>query len=196
MPEDVMTISESDDDRPLINLIGLSIKKPNDEKENRVHLEMAAFTFALRSVQYQVSRRHRWCRHYRLIDGDSEVAGCGKIFVIHKRKRLGKKPPVITPPSPSTRVSTKSSNKRGPANVKRAHRKSTILTHTYLGNTDIGCTNDEEATVIVSSLTKVTSRLMRDGNLTATGEEEIFTMIRKPVAGKKLRGSGGCTVVG
>ena len=40
MPDDVPIVGESDDDRPLINLTGLSAKKPNDEEGDR---EMTTF---------------------------------------------------------------------------------------------------------------------------------------------------------
>ena len=44
MPDDVPIVGESDDDRPLINPIGLSIKKPDDEEGDGVHRETTTFT--------------------------------------------------------------------------------------------------------------------------------------------------------
>ena len=107
-----------------------------------------------------------------------------KILVVYKRKKLGKQPPVMTEPPSSTRVSTRSSSKGCPDNIKGAHRKSTKQTDTHRGNTDMGCKNAEEPALIASSLTKVTSGLMRDENLTTTREDGSSAMICKPTARK------------
>ena len=48
----------------------------------------------------------------------------------------------------------------------------------------MGCQNDEQPAVIASSLAKVTSRLMQDGNLTATRDDGSSATIRKPAAGQ------------
>ena len=144
----VTIFSESDDDRPIINLTGLSTKKPDDGKGNHVLWEMTAFTSDAGIVDGSN------------ITGDDQVTGCGEILIIYKWKKLGKRPPIITKTSSSMRVSMQSSNKGCPDKVKRACRKSANRTNTNRGNTVNGCTNDEEPSVIVSSLTKVASGLM------------------------------------
>ena len=48
MLDDLSILGESDDDRPLINLTGLSTKKPDDEEGDRVHRETTALTDAPR----------------------------------------------------------------------------------------------------------------------------------------------------
>ena len=48
MLDDVPIVGESDDDRPLINLTGLSTMKPDDKEGDSVHRERTAFTDAPR----------------------------------------------------------------------------------------------------------------------------------------------------
>ena len=140
----------------------------------------------------QYSQRCCPCQHLRLpvhvhvhVHETVKSPDAKKIFVVYKRMKRGKQPPVITEPSSSTGVSTRSSSKGCPATIKGAHRKSTKLMDTHRGNTDMGCQNDEEPAVIALSLTKVTSGLMRDGNFTATREDGSSATIRKPAAEKK-----------
>ena len=78
----------------------------------------------------------------------------------------------------------RSSSKGCPDKIKEAHRKSTKPTDTHRENTDMEYQNDKEPAVIASSLTKVTTGLMRDGNLTAIREDWSSATIHRPAVGK------------
>ena len=127
MPEDVTIVSESGDDRPLINLATLSTKKLDDEKGDRVHRETTAFTDMLRVNP--VPERSPPPATPILSTGQKSLVNvksleAEKILVIHKRKKLGKESQVITEPSQSTRVSAQSSNKGCPDDVTREQKNS------------------------------------------------------------------------
>ena len=130
---DVTIVTESDDDRPLINLAGLSTKKSNDGKGDRVCQEWTAFTDTLSISIGEVATTG----DTGIVDGsniaeDSKIARFEENICHPQTKVTGKEALFITEPSPLTIVSTQSSNK-----VKRAHRKSMNRIDTHRGNTDI-----------------------------------------------------------